>query len=638
MTKDKAFRRLLHIFILEFPFFLLNLQKGKIGLLVSSFLFLTLCFFIYYLTPKHDNREQHKDLHFPLFTVLLTIISVLFFYFRWGTSGRLVPLANLLKLEPKQTCWILGFLLSALAVWGIDLAISVFAAVFSNHSDSKHESGPNTYIYIFIVSFLTITLNSKCSPLYPINNWTDPNAYLTVGRGILKGYVPYRDLFEHKGPILLFLHAIGASLSYNSFHGIWILEIIFCFLFLLLVYKTTQLFFSRNSFLIIPIAAVLTYSCKAFEAGDSAEEFCLPLMAYSLYVGCRSLLNKELPTKKEFLFVGITSACIFWIKYSMTGFYLGWFLTFFIFALVNKQMKNLFSGIIAIIGGLFFVSIPIFAYFAINSALKDLFWAYFYNNLFRYTDTGTTLYQNIMIGIYTLKTSNQAEIWMGFFGLIWFIYKRRWMICMLYLSTFLSAFLTVFGGGKYINYYSFIFCAYSMFGLFFIAELVNCNSFLRNKINGSKSLISIAFLLVSMLCICILSHNIYFMDSEKNDLMQYRITEVIKNSHINNPSVLEYKTMATGVNTAAGLVPNIRFFCKFNIPGFDELEQEQDACVKTGCADFLVIESFRDDYFPEFERYKYIDFFRGNISSNWKTVDSFFYLYERIKDDQKSQP
>lgn len=631
MTKDKAFRRLLHIFILEFPVFLLNLQKGRIGLIVSSFLYLTLCFFIHYVTSKHDDREQHKDLHFPLFTVLLAIVSVVFFYFRWGTSGRLVPLANILKLEPKQTCWILGFLLSALAVLGIDLAISVFAASFSNNFTSEHEHGSYTYVYIFIVSFLTITLNSKCSPLYPINNWTDPNFLLTVGKGIIKGLVPYRDLYEQKGPVLLFIHAVGATISFDSFHGIWILEIVFCFLFLLLIFKTTQLFFSKNTYLLIPIAAVLTYSCTAFEAGDSAEEFCLPLMAYSLYVGCRNLLNKKLPTKKEFFFVGITSGCIFWIKYSMTGFYLGWFLTFLIFALINRQMKNLFPGILAIIGGLLLVSIPIIAYFSINSALKDLFGAYFYNNLFRYTETETTLYQHMMLGVFLLKKSNHAALWLGFVGIIWMLYKRRWMMCLLFITSFLSTCLTVFGGGRQSNYYSFIFSVFSVTGICFIAELVTCSAFLLNKIIGIKNLFSTLVLFISMLCLCFISHNIYFMEKEKDDLMQYRIAEVIKNSRFNNPSVLEYKTMATGVNTAAGLVPNTRFFCKFNLQGFDEMEQGQDSCVKKGCADFLVIESFQDDYFLEFDQYKYIDIFRGNISSNWKTIDSYFYLYEHVR-------
>ncbi len=629
MTQAKTFKRLIHIFILELPVFLLNMQKGKIGIIISSFLYLTLCIFIHFLTSKHDDREQYKDLHFPLSTVLLVIISVVLFYFRWGTSGRLVPLAKILKLESKQTCWILGFMLSALAVLGIDLIISEFTAAFSKKSISEHKYGSYTNVYIFIVSFLTITLNSKCSPLYPINNWTDPNFLLTVGKGIIKGLVPYRDLYEQKGPVLLFIHAVGAAISFDSFHGIWILEIIFCFVFLLLIFKTTQLFFCKNTYLLIPIAAVLTYSCTAFEAGDSAEEFCLPLMAYSLYVGCRSLLNKELPTKKEFFFVGITSACIFWIKYSMTGFYLGWFLTFLFFALINKQMKNLFTGTIAIILGLLLVSIPIIAYFEVNTALKDFYEAYFYNNLFRYTETGTTFYQKMMLGIFLLKTSTQAALWLGILGIIWMLYKRRWMMCFLLISSFLSTCLTVFGGGKYFNYYSYIFCVFYMFGICFIAELFACSSYLTNKIIIIKNLLATIFLFISMLCLCFFSRNIYFMENEKDDLMPYRIAEVIKNSQIKNPSVLEYKTMATGVNTAAGLIPNVKYFCLFNIPDFIELEQEQDSCVKTGCADFLVIESFRDDIFPEFDKYKYINIFRGNISSNWKTIDSYFYLYER---------
>ena len=58
-----------------------------------------------------------------------------------------------------------------------------------------------------ISAIVTITVVSTCSPLYPFNPWDDANCFFTLGRGIIHGLVPYRDLYEQKGPLLtLFMH------------------------------------------------------------------------------------------------------------------------------------------------------------------------------------------------------------------------------------------------------------------------------------------------------------------------------------------------------------------------------------------------------------------------------------------------
>ena len=49
---------------------------------------------------------------------------------------------------------------------------------------------------------LALVFASTASPLYATNFWTDTNIYFTIGRGMLKGLMPYRDLFDHKGPLL----------------------------------------------------------------------------------------------------------------------------------------------------------------------------------------------------------------------------------------------------------------------------------------------------------------------------------------------------------------------------------------------------------------------------------------------------
>ena len=52
---------------------------------------------------------------------------------------------------------------------------------------------------IFIFSVIMITICSKSSPLYPMNNWDDANCFFTVGKAVGNGEVMYRDIFEQKG-------------------------------------------------------------------------------------------------------------------------------------------------------------------------------------------------------------------------------------------------------------------------------------------------------------------------------------------------------------------------------------------------------------------------------------------------------
>lgn len=71
---------------------------------------------------------------------------------------------------------------------------------------------------------LALLVATSSSPLYATNFWTDTNIYFTIGRGMTRGLMPYRDLFDHKGPLLFILYALGAAISDTSFIGVFALE------------------------------------------------------------------------------------------------------------------------------------------------------------------------------------------------------------------------------------------------------------------------------------------------------------------------------------------------------------------------------------------------------------------------------
>ena len=64
-----------------------------------------------------------------------------------------------------------------------------------------------------------------------------------------------------------------------------------------------------------------------------------------------------------------------------------------------------------------------------------------------------------------------------------------------------------------------------------------------------------------------------------------------------------------GVNTVAGLLPNQRFFCGFNLPLMD-IAEEQNSCLRTGCTDYALTFMRSIDY----PMYELVEKFPANYS------------------------
>ena len=132
---------------------------------------------------------------------------------------------------------------------------------------------------------LMLLFTSQCSPLYPINVWGDANCLLTVGRVMKRGGVLYRDIYEQKGPLLYLIHAAAACLSDTSFLGVYLMEIPALTAALYAAYRLMRL--RAGSAFALGAAAVfgaLATTGGSFMRGDSAEEFCLPLLTAALAI------------------------------------------------------------------------------------------------------------------------------------------------------------------------------------------------------------------------------------------------------------------------------------------------------------------------------------------------------------------
>src|SRR5690349_17265741 len=65
----------------------------------------------------------------------------------------------------------------------------------------------------------------------------DSGVFLYVGWRLLNGDIPYRDVWDHKPPLIYFIDALGLTLAPHSLWGVWFLQFIFIFFTLFFIYK-----------------------------------------------------------------------------------------------------------------------------------------------------------------------------------------------------------------------------------------------------------------------------------------------------------------------------------------------------------------------------------------------------------------
>ena len=274
-----------------------------------------------------------------------------------------------------------------------------------------------------LLSALFIGLASKSSPLYPLNDWVDVNCFFTMGRSLLDGMVPYRDLYEQKGPVLYFIFAIISLFSRESYLGVYLLEVVTYGLFLYFSGLIAQLYLGKTPivYLLTAIIAALLPISWSFTHGGSVEQHSLFIIAYALYTFLRAMKENCVLTKKEALINGVFAGMLLWIKYTMLGVYLGLALFVIIWYLTTKQsVKQLFMTIGQFLLGIAAVSSTVFVYFAINGALDDLFTCYFYNNIFLYPSESEG-FRLLLIAecLVDALQRNGCYAWMLYLGMGW---------------------------------------------------------------------------------------------------------------------------------------------------------------------------------------------------------------------------
>lgn len=239
------------------------------------------------------------------------------------------------------------------------------------------------WIFPLLCSFIVVTLFSfTTSWLYEKPLMYDSAVFQLIGKNWAEGRIPYKELWELKGPLAFLPSALGYWFCGSKF-GVYVIQVLNMAITLFVVHKIFLLEFSRKtsaSTLLTGLSAL--YLVVLYESGNTVEEYLLPLLSYAFYLLYRYINNSikvkdyDLPCGYAFTFgcvLGfslmsrLTNAISICVAVAVIG----------IILIIHRRWGNLFKSSLWFIGGFLVFTIPFIAYFYSKGALEEMWYGTF---------------------------------------------------------------------------------------------------------------------------------------------------------------------------------------------------------------------------------------------------------------------
>lgn len=155
--------------------------------------------------------------------------------------------------------------------------------------NKKRNRGNNSeywvYLFLLFTGFIfVLNFSYSTSPLTPYYWGGDTAQFLTIGKAWCLGKIPYKEMFDHKGPFIFFVDMVGFALTRGkSTIGVFTLQVVFMLFSLIAFYKIGRLFLDSASFGIMTCLMALICTKLNYVEGNTVEEYCVPFIAWSLY-------------------------------------------------------------------------------------------------------------------------------------------------------------------------------------------------------------------------------------------------------------------------------------------------------------------------------------------------------------------
>lgn len=234
------------------------------------------------------------------------------------------------------------------------------------------------YIIIWtILSFLTIYFfEVTISPRYELY-YGDCSVFKTVANAWLEGKIPYRDIFDHKGPYQYLINVVGLLISEKW--GLLLLSVINLSIVSNLLWALGRLWLRPLISFICTCIFLGCYIC-VISGGNMTESWCLLFCVLPLYIFCRRIQKNDSKWWDNIIY-GFCFGVIAFIRINNGIIPASIILVLFIRALRKKQLELAFKQIGLQILGFLLAVAPMIIYFWSKGALYDMIYANYIFNM-----------------------------------------------------------------------------------------------------------------------------------------------------------------------------------------------------------------------------------------------------------------
>ena len=149
-----------------------------------------------FLYTKYVNSCKYHLLIVVL-CALYSISLAMSFKTKWIFFEGINIITGIIGMDNGIFLYIVG---GVIAIFAFPALLNISEFIYAKLSEKaiipdKAETKIN-YLLIFFFAFVIVTLSTTCSFLYKYHSWGDSNIFFTIGKSMLSGVMPYRDLFD----------------------------------------------------------------------------------------------------------------------------------------------------------------------------------------------------------------------------------------------------------------------------------------------------------------------------------------------------------------------------------------------------------------------------------------------------------
>lgn len=289
------------------------------------------------------------------------------------------------------------------------------------------------------------------SPLHP---WigsacgTDSSVFQTIALMMKKGYMPYRDSFDHKGPLIYIINYIGKSIS--NYRGVWVIEYMSLTATMCIFYLIAKIINKNCIQAIISVFAGESMLFQYFEGGNFTEEYAMLFIAVGICIFLDYMVKGKI-TRVRLIICGFCFGAVCMLRVNMVVVWIVYCPAVFITCIFKKDYTNLRRYILWFMVGFCSIIIPIIIWLWGNNALMDFWFDYIqFNILYTSVEGGRALPAAKNIAFYAFL--NTPIYTFSLVSTIYLVHKNKYIYETYFIYLIVNLFLVSMSGMTFGHY------------------------------------------------------------------------------------------------------------------------------------------------------------------------------------------